>query len=293
MRSSPSWNARCRHRQPAGRARPVPLGHRDRQSRGLLSGADRACALGLLVSSVEPGEVVAVAGPSGCGKSTLLNVLLGLAPAWTGSVQGGGVSLADWIPTAWRSHLAWVPQRPICSRGPSPTTSGSARPTPPTRRSRDAIAEAGSGRGGGRACPTGSTPCWATTGAGLSAGERQRVALARAFVRDAPLLLLDEPTASLDGTTEAAVLAARATAHARPDGDPRGPPALAAGRGRPRRPPGAGSWWRRREHRCPTTVVARGRRTIGPHHWPSPGRSPVAWSSSPCWVPVPSPPTSA
>ncbi len=47
-----------------------------------------------------------------------------------------------------------------------------------------------------------------TEGAGLSAGERQRVALARAFLRDAPLLLLDEPTANLDGATEESVLSA-------------------------------------------------------------------------------------
>jgi ABC-type multidrug transport system fused ATPase/permease subunit len=47
-----------------------------------------------------------------------------------------------------------------------------------------------------------------TDGAGLSTGERQRVALARAFLRDAPLLLLDEPTANLDGRTEEGVLEA-------------------------------------------------------------------------------------
>ena len=56
--------------------------------------------------------------------------------------------------------------------------------------------------------PDGPTPSSATTGPDLSAGERQRVALARAFVRDSPLLLLDEPTANLDGRTEESVLAA-------------------------------------------------------------------------------------
>ena len=56
--------------------------------------------------------------------------------------------------------------------------------------------------------PRESKPRLGTEGAGLSAGERQRVALARAFLRDAPLLLLDEPTANLDGRTEEGVLSA-------------------------------------------------------------------------------------
>ena len=59
-----------------------------------------------------------------------------------------------------------------------------------------------------RRLPRGADTQLGQGGAGLSAGERQRVSLARAFVRDAPLLLLDEPTASLDGQTEAEVLAA-------------------------------------------------------------------------------------
>ena len=62
--------------------------------------------------SVEPGEVIAIAGPSGCGKSSLLAVLLGLVPASRGSVRVGGIDLADLDPDAWRTQVAWVPQRP-------------------------------------------------------------------------------------------------------------------------------------------------------------------------------------
>ena len=78
--------------------------------------------------AVDPGEVVAIAGPSGCGKSTLLNVLLGLAPAWTGSVRVGDVSLADLDPDAWRAQrrlgtAAAAPVRPLHRRQhpPRPT----------------------------------------------------------------------------------------------------------------------------------------------------------------------------
>jgi thiol reductant ABC exporter CydD subunit len=157
--------------------------------------------------SVGPGEVVAIVGPSGCGKSTLLSVLLGLAPAWSGSVRVGEVDLAELDPDLWRAQVAWVPQRPhLFARsiadnvrlGRSDATDASVRA---------AIADAGLDEVVAR-LPQGLETVLGHEGAGLSAGERQRVALARAFVRDAPLLLLDEPTANLDGRTEEGVLSA-------------------------------------------------------------------------------------
>ena len=78
---------------------------------------------------------------------------------------------------------------------------------PPTTRCASAISDAGLDEVVAR-LPEGLATMLGTDGAGLSAGERQRVALARAFLRDAPLLLLDEPTANLDGATEESVLSA-------------------------------------------------------------------------------------
>ncbi len=156
---------------------------------------------------VEPGEVVAVAGPSGCGKSTLLGVLLGLVSAPRGSVTVGGIDLADMDPDAWRSRVAWVPQRPHLFSRSIADNVRLGRPDATDDEVRSAITDAGlddvvAG------LPEGLATMLGAEGAGLSAGERQRVALARAFLRDAPLLLLDEPTANLDGATEEGVLSA-------------------------------------------------------------------------------------
>ena len=164
---------------------------------------------------VEPGEVLAVAGPSGCGKSTLLGVLLGLVQADAGAVRVGDVDLADLDPASWWARLAWVPQRPHIFAASVADNVRLGRPDAAREDVLRAVADAGLTDVVQR-LPRGLDTLLGDRGAGLSAGERQRVALARAFLRDAPLLLLDEPTASLDGDTEREVIdAVRRLAHGR------------------------------------------------------------------------------
>jgi len=168
------------------------------------AGRSRPALAGLSLR-VEPGEILAVAGPSGCGKSTLLAVLLGMAAPDGGVVEVGGVDLAELDVDAWRSKLAWVPQRPHLFSASVADNVRLGRPGAPLEDVWRALTDAGLD-GVVRALPDGVDTRLGERGAGLSAGERQRVALARAFLRDAPLLLLDEPTAGLDGATEEEVL---------------------------------------------------------------------------------------
>jgi thiol reductant ABC exporter CydD subunit len=151
--------------------------------------------------TVHAGEVLALAGPSGCGKSTFLGVLLGLLRPDRGSVRIGGVDLAELDLDAWRARLAWVPQRPHLFKASIAENVRLGRSDASPEEVRAAISQAGLADVV-RALPEGLDTVLGERGAGLSAGERQRVALARAFLRDAPLLLLDEPTAGLDGQTE-------------------------------------------------------------------------------------------
>ncbi|MEW2396561.1 thiol reductant ABC exporter subunit CydD [Streptomyces sp. NPDC046862] len=154
---------------------------------------------------VAPGETVALVGPSGVGKSTLLNVLLGFVEPTAGRVRVGGAHLADVDLEEWRSRVAWVPQRPHLYAGTISENVRLARPDADDEDVRRALADAGA-LDFVDALPTGPDTVLGEDGAGLSAGQRQRLALARAFLADRPLLLLDEPTASLDGETEAEVV---------------------------------------------------------------------------------------
>jgi thiol reductant ABC exporter CydD subunit len=162
-------------------------------------------ALDNVTITVKEGEVLALVGPSGCGKSTLLSVLLGLVTPEHGSVHVGDVDLAEIDLDAWRARLAWVPQRPHLFKASIAQNVRLGRSDASSDEVWAAIAAAGL-TDAVRNLPAGLDTVLGDRGAGLSAGERQRIALARAFLRDAPLLLLDEPTANLDGETEREVV---------------------------------------------------------------------------------------
>ncbi|MFD9240904.1 thiol reductant ABC exporter subunit CydD [Streptomyces sp. NPDC059556] len=156
--------------------------------------------------TVEPGETVALVGPSGAGKSTLLDVVLGFAaPQEGGSVRVGGRPFAALDLEAWRSRIAWVPQRPYLFAGTIAENVRLARPDASDEAVREALRDAGAD-GFVSELPQGLDTPLGEDGAGLSAGQRQRLALARGFLADRPVLLLDEPTAALDGETEAGVV---------------------------------------------------------------------------------------
>jgi ATP-binding cassette subfamily C protein CydD len=148
---------------------------------------------------LRPGEVVALTGPSGAGKSTALAVLLGFVEPESGVVVAGGSAADEFDPAEWRRQFAWVPQRPGLRLGTVADNVRLGRPTASDDEVRLALLTAGAGELA-LDKPVGEQ------GQLLSGGQQRRVALARALITDAPVLLLDEPTAGLDPEAEAAVI---------------------------------------------------------------------------------------
>jgi thiol reductant ABC exporter CydD subunit len=166
---------------------------------------------GLVLDAVDlelrPGEAVALIGPSGGGKSTVAALLLGFAEPTHGRITLDGRPLGDFDLRAWRRELAWIPQQPTLLRGTVADNVRLADPAAGDDRVRTALELAGAGSFVD-ALPEGPRTLVGDGGRPLSAGEVQRLALARAFLRDAALVLLDEPTANLDDENALLVAAA-------------------------------------------------------------------------------------
>jgi ABC-type multidrug transport system fused ATPase/permease subunit len=154
-----------------------------------------------------PGETLILTGESGAGKSTVANLLLRLAEPTGGRLTVAGVDLAACDTDDWRRKLAWVPQRPTIFHGTVAENIRLANAEATDEEVRAAAIAAGADSFV-RSLPAGYETVVGDGGRTLSAGERRRLALARAFVRDAPLVILDEPTADLD--RESALLVAGA-----------------------------------------------------------------------------------
>ncbi|UFN51061.1 thiol reductant ABC exporter subunit CydD [Roseomonas sp. OT10] len=154
---------------------------------------------------VLPGEALVLAGPSGAGKSSVLRLLLGFRRPDSGRIAMNGRDATALRPEELRRLIAYVPQKPHLFRETLRENIRLARP-----EADDAAVEAAAREARvldfASALPKGLDTLVGEGGWGLSGGQAHRVALARAFLRDRPLVLLDEPTAHLDPATEREVL---------------------------------------------------------------------------------------
>ncbi len=155
---------------------------------------------------IPAGQHVALLGPSGSGKSTLLEALVGLRQA-EGGITLDGRALADWPESELRARSFLLAQKPRLIHASIADNIGLARPGA-ARRDIEQAAERARIAGFAAALPEGLDTIIGEDGLGLSGGQAQRVALARLFLRDAGLILLDEPTAHLDAAHEDEVIAA-------------------------------------------------------------------------------------
>ena len=157
-----------------------------------------------------PGEHVALVGESGAGKTTLLNLLLGFIQPDQGEIRINGNPLSELVLETWHQSLAWIGQHPMLFHDTIAGNIGMALPGA-TRTDIEQAARSARVLDFAHHLPRGLDTKVGEQGWGLSRGQAQRVALARMFLKNAPILLLDEPTAGLDVDTARSVMQAIAS----------------------------------------------------------------------------------
>ncbi|WP_182355327.1 thiol reductant ABC exporter subunit CydD [Komagataeibacter europaeus] len=150
------------------------------------------------------GQTVVLWGPSGSGKSTIIEMLLGFIQPESGRIAINGTDMATIAPEALVAMTSWIGQKPVLFAGTLRENILFARPDATDGQLQAAI-RAAAADVFIASLPHGLETLIGEGGFGLSGGQAQRVAIARAFLKDAPLLLLDEPTSHLDPQTEADV----------------------------------------------------------------------------------------
>ena len=160
--------------------------------------------------TIARGELVALVGASGGGKSTLAKLLLSLATPDEGRIEADGVDLCEIQPDDWHARVAWMPQNPTLFHGSIAENIRLARPGASDAQMREA-ARAACAADFIEALPQGYETILGEHGQGLSGGQIRRIALARTILKDADLVILDEPDASLDAETAGLIGEAIAT----------------------------------------------------------------------------------
>jgi ATP-binding cassette subfamily C protein CydCD len=168
---------------------------------------DERAALNGVAFTIDVGQKVALVGPSGAGKSTIAGLLLHFFYPSEGKILVGGKSLTSIDAVEWRTQVAWISQDPTLFYG---TLVDNIRLARPDASMKDIVQAAKQAQAHEfiENQPLGYDTVIGERGARLSAGQVQRIALARAFLKDAPLLILDEPTVNLDPETEASLQSA-------------------------------------------------------------------------------------
>jgi len=163
-------------------------------------GGDRPALQGIALH-IAPGQKVALVGPTGAGKSSVAHLLLRFINPDRGEIRVDGVPLSALPVDAWRQQVAWVPQTPYLFHASVAENIRIGKPDASwveiERAARFAYADEFI-----LALPSGYDTLVGERGARLSGGQAQRIALARAFLKDAPLLILDEATSNLDPESE-------------------------------------------------------------------------------------------